>query len=848
MKKISFLFALLFSALLFAGTASALTTITDCAGLQAMNINLDEYYVLGKNIDCDVFPFNTGTGFTPIGKLSDKFTGSLNGQGFKITGLYIDTTTVSDGIGLFGNLRRATIKNVVLENVSITGNSTLGPTGGLAGASSRSVIINSNVTGTVKANKRVGGLIGNSMLDTIIDSSFNGVAKSTSYAGWVGGIIGTANSTKICRSFSSGTVNGPAFTGGLVGSALNTLIDCSFSTANITTNSLIGQSFAGGLIGTDQSSTIQNSFARGSVGAGVGTGSSWVGGLIGNAEATTLTNSFATGQLSGLRLNCLIGCVYGLARFGNLPGSNCNNCFWDTDSSGVSTSDCGTGKTTPEMKQQSTFTGWDFTSTWGIDISKNDSYPYQKCMENPVSLNNAPESTITSPLSNPLSILERESITFQGQGQDDDSCDAIQANEWACETINGICPASFPSIRQNPGLIVFNDRGSYTIKYRVQDSTGTWDPTPDTRVITVNSAVDNPPVAVAGVDQSVPSGLLVSLDGSGSFDPEDCPVGDSSGTCLTYSWACNASSPDPCPVLNDSSNFQPTFTSGSAGEIYIFQLIVDDGVASSAADFVTVTVVALPNVAPVAEANGNYSGASGAVVNLLGGCSDSDGFIAAGGCGWMSDYSDDCTITSADTSDGSGASETNNGSIVCNFAVSTDVTVSLTATDNVGAIDSDTATVTVTVTPSTPWDFHIASFDILPNSVFVESGFSEVVEATVTVSNWGVSDFATVELDVINPEGVSKITKSTLPKAVGSSPVVFGPTPPDNLFFNVNSDWEPGRYALYARVYDASGVLHDSSSVKYLTVALVKPAPVPDFNILILPLLLAFVVFILRKK
>jgi len=54
------------------------------------------------------------------------------------------------------------------------------------------------------------------------------------------------------------------------------------------------------------------------------------------------------------------------------------NCFWDTETSGQATSDGGTGKTTAEMKTQSTFTdaGWDFTTPiWTIQAEINDGYP-----------------------------------------------------------------------------------------------------------------------------------------------------------------------------------------------------------------------------------------------------------------------------------------------------------------------------------------------------------------------------------------------------------------------------------------------------------------------------------------
>ncbi len=53
------------------------------------------------------------------------------------------------------------------------------------------------------------------------------------------------------------------------------------------------------------------------------------------------------------------------------------NCFWDTETSGQSTSAGGTGKTTAEIKNISTFTeaGWVFPDIWNINPELNIGYP-----------------------------------------------------------------------------------------------------------------------------------------------------------------------------------------------------------------------------------------------------------------------------------------------------------------------------------------------------------------------------------------------------------------------------------------------------------------------------------------
>jgi len=75
---------------------------------------------------------------------------------------------------------------------------------------------------------------------------------------------------------------------------------------------------------------------------------------------------------------------------GMLVGNNqgtINHSFWNTENTeldvGVGGDEASqegvTGKTTTEMKQQSTFTNWDFTNTW--KIGENTSYPTFKIEE-----------------------------------------------------------------------------------------------------------------------------------------------------------------------------------------------------------------------------------------------------------------------------------------------------------------------------------------------------------------------------------------------------------------------------------------------------------------------------------
>jgi hypothetical protein len=117
-----------------------------------------------------------------------------------------------------------------------------------------------------------------------------------------------------------------------------------------------------------------------------------------------------------------------------------------------------------------------------------------------------------------------------------------------------------------------------------------------------------PPVANAGVDQSVNEQQLVTLDGSGSSDPDD----DS----LAYAWAQVSGPP---VVLSDSTAEKPTFTAPFVmlgGETLTFELTVTAN-GDTDTDTVGISVVNV-NHTPVAMAGDDLSIAEGSLVNLNG--------------------------------------------------------------------------------------------------------------------------------------------------------------------------------------------------------------------------------------
>jgi len=267
---------------------------------------------------------NSGQGFLPVGN-PDYFIGSYNGQQHEIAGLFINRSTTSQ-VGFFSNLHdESTVFDLHFTELDILGNSQVGGLVGYAGASNIT-IRRSSCSGDIKAiQDRVGLLAG--QLD---------------HAGMI-----------VEECWTEGTVTGVSEVGGLIGKCGGVLTDV---IADNTAGGLIGKLLQGVYTGVQ----IEHCYSTGTV-----TGDSNIGGLFGY-EAADLSQVTLTAN------------------------------FWDTESSGLTDGvgsldpdpDGITGKTTTQMKTQSTFTdaGWDFVGEsangtediWDIDETgvTNDGYPY----------------------------------------------------------------------------------------------------------------------------------------------------------------------------------------------------------------------------------------------------------------------------------------------------------------------------------------------------------------------------------------------------------------------------------------------------------------------------------------
>lgn len=199
------------------------------------------------------------TEWKPIGARRSSYTGTFDGQGYTISGLYFNNPT-SSYVGLFGSIGA----NGKISNVGVLDSyfqfSELG--GGVCGVNYGTVRDCKN-TGSVRGLAAIGGVCGLNEKGGIIENSFN---------------EGTV----------SGTGDNVQQVGGVCGYNNGTIKSC-YNTASVS-----GQNSVGGVCGFNSRGIITNCFNEGTV-----SGQTFVGGVCGNGCGVTTTNCFNGGIVSG---------------------------------------------------------------------------------------------------------------------------------------------------------------------------------------------------------------------------------------------------------------------------------------------------------------------------------------------------------------------------------------------------------------------------------------------------------------------------------------------------------------------------------------------------------------------
>ena len=227
------------------GSSGSPFLVSTAAQLASMDVNacLTNSYHFKQTADISL----DGVSWTPIGTAFE-FDGSYDGDFKTISDL---SMTGGTNVGLFGTITGATIKNLRLVDVSVSGsgyagavaaytkagstldklaivNANVTSTGNNAGGvtamtqGARSYITNVSVDASVSAAANGGGLVGQTedASATISDVSFRGaVDASGSYSG---GIVGYGITEDIENAYSIGTVTGDvSHRGGILGGAGN---------------------------------------------------------------------------------------------------------------------------------------------------------------------------------------------------------------------------------------------------------------------------------------------------------------------------------------------------------------------------------------------------------------------------------------------------------------------------------------------------------------------------------------------------------------------------------------------------------------------------------------------------
>ena len=304
--------------------------IYNAIDLIEINNELDAHYKLMADIDL------TGISFDPIGQEEFMFTGSLDGNNHKITGLNINKNNlkVKDNIGLFEILNGATIIDLTIENANVTGDNNVGI---LAGKITSSTVINNvKVSGNIESVSTDNKVL--NVIPVNISNKQNSAREiatktGTEYNDWLNYLNGVSEiqpieiiSSSVASALNlSKTTSGNALynstgveiysgrIGGLVGYIEQKTGEYNTTINNVTSNVTINSDGKriGGSVGevnirsTYDKNLIINTVSSTSIINNEESGSEYVGGFVGylnnnSIMSSTYENIYSAGEIHGL--------------------------------------------------------------------------------------------------------------------------------------------------------------------------------------------------------------------------------------------------------------------------------------------------------------------------------------------------------------------------------------------------------------------------------------------------------------------------------------------------------------------------------------------------------------------
>ena len=216
-------------------------------------------------------------------------------------------------------------------------------------------------------------------------------------------------------------------------------------------------------------------------------------------------------------------------------------------------------------------------------------------------------SSNTAPVANPgltQNVAVGVLVTLDGSGSRDADNEQI-TYLWELTSKPAGSGASLTSATSAKPEFTADVAGTYTIALVVNDGKAS-----STRVsVSVYASVTNSaPVANPGVNQNVPLGTVITLDGTASTD--------ANFDTLSYRWVMLSKPTGSAAALSSNTSPNPKFTADVMG-IYSIALVVNDGRLDSLPAAVTV-IASSANSAPVANAGVAQSVVEGSQVTLDG--------------------------------------------------------------------------------------------------------------------------------------------------------------------------------------------------------------------------------------